>query len=441
MDIIIAGAGRVGYRLAKILSIKHNITIIDKNPAAINRLQESIDVMPIYGDIEDPDTYKNLIEKSFDIFIAVTDNDEANILSTLIADDTIDVKKKIIRLRNEYFAKSSIAQKLRINDAVFPFISTAFSIKSLLDFPKANNVKDFMFTSMKMVSVRVQSSELIGEKIESLNSEEMVVVGFEREKQFFVPNKDNVLKENDLLYLFGEEKRIKDLSLKLDTITPCEIKKIAIFGGNLLGVEAAKTLLEKKVDLKVIEKDPELCKKASMVLQDRAMVINSKYVEHTLYEEENIKSADMIIATSSDDEDNIIKCLEAKEHGVRKTVAINNNIELYNLMHRLGIVAIRGPKINAYYSILEKIGSSSIITEKHYCGGSGTVFMRKIFPNSHLIGKSLKPLKFEECISLYIREDKIYNFSDKIVLSENDVIAIFSKSYLEEKIKNWIYNL
>ncbi len=441
MDVIIAGAGRVGFRLAKTLSLKHNVTVIDKNANALEKLQETIDILTICGDIENPETFKVLSDNSFDIFIAVTDNDEINILSTLITDDIINVKRKIIRLRNRYFAKSSIANKLGIDDAVFPFASTAHSVKSLLEFPKANNVKDFIFTKFKLISVQITNSKSDVEYLELLNSKKAVVVGYEREKSFFIPRKRDTIKQNDLIYIFGETDTIKELCSSLDTQNPKELKKIAIFGAGILGIEIAKALLNNKVEIKIIEKDPKLCKKASEQLQDKAMVINSKYIEDSIYEEEKIKNADMIIATSNEDEENIIKCLEAKEYGVKKTVAINNNIELYYLMHKLGIVAVRGPKSNAYYSILEKIGSSSIIAEKHYCGGRGTIFMRKIFPNSPLIGKSVKPLKLDDTLSFYIREEVIFDFYDKITLKEGDVIVVFIKSYLEEKVKDWIYNL
>ena len=439
MDIIIAGAGRVGFKLAKTLSIKHNITIIDKNKDALERLGESIDVMSIYGNIEDPDTFKNLKDKNYDIFIAVTDNDEANILSTLIAGDIIEVDQKIIRLRNPYFAKSSIAKKLNINEAVFPFVSAARSIKSLLDFPKANNVKDFIFTPFKLISVQVKKSGLI--KVDEILSKKVVVVGIEREKRFFIPNKDENIEENDLIYIFGDESNIKEICNKLNKEAPKEIKKVAIFGAKLLGIEIAKAFLEKNIQIKIIDKDPNLCQKAAEILQDKVMIINSKYIEHTIYEEENIKNADMVIATSNEDEDNIIRCLEAKEYNVKKTVAVNNNIEFYSLMHKLGIIAVRGPKTSAYYSILEKIASSSVITEKHFCGGRGTVVMRKIFPNSKLIGKSLKPFKLEDMVSFYIRNNEIREFKDKIVLKENDIILLFLKNYIEEKAKKWIFGL
>jgi len=439
LNIIIAGAGKVGFRLAKTLSTQNNIYIIDKNKNALDRLTESIDVMPVFGDIKDPDTYRALKGVSCDIFIAVTDSDESNILSTLIADDIIDVNKKITRLRNPYFAKSTIFQKLIISGSVFPFVLTAQSIKSLLDFPRANNVKSFIFTPYKLISLKITHSQAF--KVEHLNIKNITIVGIERKKHFFIPDNSDVIEENDLIYIFGDEHRIKELCKKINQDENQGIKKIAIFGADLLGIEIAKSFINENVDIKIIEKDTSLCKKASEALQDRAMIINSIYIEHTIYEEENIKNADMIIATGNNDEDNIIRCLEAKEYNVKKTVAINNDLEFYNLMHKLGIVAIRGPKINAYYSILEKIDSSNVIVEKHYCGGRGKVFMRRIFPNSRLIGKVIKPIRVDDAVFLFVRSHLIKKFDQKIVLEKDDIIVVFLTLSLEAKVKKWIYNL
>ena len=77
MEIIIAGAGSVGFTLAKTLSVKHNIVLIDKNKETLNRIAESLDVMPLCGHVENPELYQSLLDKSYDIFIAVTDSDEA----------------------------------------------------------------------------------------------------------------------------------------------------------------------------------------------------------------------------------------------------------------------------------------------------------------------------------------------------------------------------
>jgi trk system potassium uptake protein TrkA len=441
MEIIIAGAGQVGFRLAKTLSLKHNVTIVDKNSLALDRLQETIDILPVVGDIEDPDTFGSLKEKEFDLFIAVTNDDEANILSTLIADDIIKVKKKIIRLRNPYFVKSSIAQKLRIDDAVFPYISSANSIGSLLDFPKANNVKNFIFTDFKLLSVKVSDSFLSGRELKKVKKDNLIVVGIEREKDFFIPSDEDILKEGDLIYFFGEQIALKEISFKLNTLPPSAIKKVAIFGADLLGIEIAKVFIKKRAEIKLIDKNPSLCQKAADILQNKVMVINSKYIGHSLYEDENLKNADMIVTTSNEDEENIIKSLEAKEFGVKKVVAINNNLEYYDLMHRLKITPVRGPKSSAYYQILEKIGSSAIITEKHYCGGRGAVFVRKIFENSSLIGKKIRPLKVSGCLNFLVRNGKIESFIAPIFAKKGDVLILFLKNRLEERAKEWIYSL
>ena len=143
MKIIIAGAGKVGFELARSLSSDHDVTVIDKNGEALDRLGELIDIYPLVGDIENPMTYRSLLDTQVDIFIAVTDSDEANILSTLLATDTIRIDRRIIRLRNSHFMQSQFLASLGDLERVFPFGVTAETIRQLLMYPGANNVKRF----------------------------------------------------------------------------------------------------------------------------------------------------------------------------------------------------------------------------------------------------------------------------------------------------------
>lgn len=441
MNIIIAGAGRVGYRLAGTLSHKHDVTIIDRNEAALQRLQESIDVFTLVGDIEDPDTYGPLKNHHFDIFIAVTDNDEANILSTLIAGDVILADKKIIRLKNRYFADSTIAGKLGISTSVFPFSATAGSVAALLDFPQANNVKSFIYSPFLMISVFVRNVSDEGIPLERFNTETCAIVGIERDKRFFIPPQHETVRPDDLIYLFGHPDAIRAVCTELSHSLPNKISRVAVFGADLLGLEIAKALQQKGVRLKIIDKDIEKCEKASEVLQEDATVINSRYIEHTLFDADQVGRADMAVFTSKEDEENIIHALEAKEHGIQRTVAINNDLERYHLMHSLGIIAARGPKSNAYYTILEKIGSSSVISERHYCGGRGMIFSRKIFSGSPLIGKMVKPLNPERFRVYIIRDGLLLPWLAKLHLHSEDILFVFLDSTDNEAIKRWIYSL
>ena len=438
MDIIIAGAGRVGFNLAKTLSIGHNVTIIDRNAEALHRLQESLDILPIHGDIEDPQTYRKLIEKKADLFIAVTDTDEANLISTLIVDDTIDLKRKVIRLRNAFFDKSSIREKLGISKTVFPLDLTSETVAMLLKYPKANNVKFFRHTAFKLISVWAAS---LDEPVR-LKKERFDIVGIERGKRFFIPDEDAPVEPHDLVYLFGDEEKIRELCREFDTETPRSIERCVVFGAGDLGIAIARKLIENGIEVKLIEKKVQLCEKADEKIEGEAMTLSCKYGTSELFEEEGLAYADLMIAATDNDEYNIIKCLEAQEHGIHKVVAVNNEREYYNLMHSLGIVVVRGPKMSAYNAILESIYSSSVIMERKFCGGKATIFLRKIFRNSHLIGKKVKPSKLKDGARLYlVRREELIRFDRPLVMEEEDLIVGFTTEENAPKLKVWFYGL
>jgi trk system potassium uptake protein TrkA len=426
VDIIIAGAGTVGFRLATTLSEKHNVTVIDKNAEALNRLQESIDILPVIGNAEDPLTYQSLLDKDADLFIAITDSDEANIISCLIADEFIKVDKKIIRLRNAFFAKCTIAQKLGITEAVFPIARTAHAV----------NKSDLL-----LISIQVEYEAADSLSTAAINSDQITVVGIEREKQFFIPKEDEILKPDDRIYLYGVQKAIRSVCSNVNTKMPKEIKKIVIFGADTLGIEIAKSLVQPGIAVKLIDKNLEQCKIAAEILKDDVSVINSKYGDYRVIKEERLKDANMLIASSKNDEENMIKCIEAKEYGVDKVIAINNDVEHYALMHKLGIVAVRGPKNNAYYSIIEKIGSSSILSSRLFCGGSAVALTRTVHTASDLVGKTVLPYPHDDCLCLCIRDNKIVPFKDSIVVLSDDYIMAFTTATEEEKVKKWIYAL
>lgn len=438
MNIIIAGAGHVGYDLAKTLSPYHNIVVIDKNELALNSMHESLDILPVFGDVEDPETYKKLLDKKFDLFIAVTDSDEANLISVIIANDIIDLKSTIIRLRNHFFAKSSLMQKFGINEAIFPIELTSKSVLKLLQYPRANNVKSFKYTDKKLISLRLTKIDgPVG-----IVPEGYIIAGIEREGNFFIPEKSTVIEPNDLIYLFGDDISIFKFCKAYGEDTSDHNDRVAIFGAGELGISIARALIDDDKEVKLIDRDLELCKTADEQLGGRGTVLNSKYSTKELYEVEGLKHADIIIAATNDDEYNIIKLLEAKEQGIKKVIAINNDLEHYSLMHSLGIVALRGPKLSAYNAILERIHSSSIVTERNFCGGRGRMYIHKIFSDSKLINKNVKVLKWQENMAIYLlRDENIVECRGEMQCIEDDVIVAFCTIDREEELERWIHNL
>jgi len=438
MNIIIAGAGRVGYNLAKTLSYNHEVTVIDRNAEALQRLSESIDILPINGDIEDPQTYQKLIDKESDLFIAVTDLDEANLLSTLIADDAIDIKRRFIRLRNPQFAQTNISIRLGIDEAFYPLKLTSDTVTTLLNYPRANNVKKFEYTDFKLISVHIYQ-----DLPDFTIPKNVTIVGVERDKEFFITDTpQDGLKKDDLIYLFGDETTIRELCSIFDTQSPKFIERAIIFGAEDLGINIAKALIENGIEVKIIEKSLKLCSIADEALGGEAMTLNSKYGTSTLFEEEGLEYADMAIAATKNDEYNIVKCLEAKEHGIKKVMAINNDLEYYNVMHSLGIIVIRGPKVNAYNAILEKINSNNIVSERKFCGGKGEIYMRKIFPNSKLIGKKIKTIKLDSTLFFLIRDKNLINLhQNQEVFEDEDILLTVTSKQNANSIQKWINEL
>ena len=441
MYIIIAGAGTVGYSLAKALSFKHNVVVIDKDFDKLNKISEDLDILTIHGDIEHPQTYSRLDIQEADLYIAVTDSDEANLLSTLVVEDVVYVKSKVIRLKNDGFLTSKVLEKLSINYAVFPNLTTAKKVKALLDFPKANNVKYFHQTDCKLVSIRVDYLENHRYLISDILDEKVVAVGVERDKNFEIVEDNFLLQKKDLIYLFGEIENIEKIANKLNSSMPNKINKIVIFGANELSQKIAKELVGKGIEIKLVEKHRELCKEALHNLNGEVTVINSSYDDHYLFEEEGLDQADMIIATYFNDEKNIVKCIEAKEYGVSKVVAVNNDKDYYELMHMLDVIVVRGSKAGAYYSILENISSSLIVTQRHYCGGKAILFMRRIYSKSEFVGKSTNKMKISGARVLLLRDKEILELTTDTFLQEGDVIVLFGSIDKKEELERWIYEL
>ncbi len=442
MNIIIVGAGTVGYSLAQVLSYKHNVIILDKDIRKLQQIEENLDILTFSGNSEDPRIYERLPMKAFDLFIAVTDSDEANILSSLIVEDKLTIHKKIIRLKNEYFAHTDIFTRLNIDEHIFPDLLTAQKVQALFSFPKANNIKTFQQCDQKLISVKVHYADERQYRVLDLEDEQVVVVGIERKKSFLVPDETTVLKERDLVYFFGDAKRIRELARKLETKMPETIKNVVIFGANPSARKiAAKLTEDKSLSIKMIEKDVEDCKAAAALLQDKVTIINAPFEEHNLFESEGLAQADIFIAAKENDEKNIVKCIEAREYGIEKVVAINNDKAYYALMHQLGIVVVRGARISAHYAILEKISSSAIVNVSHFCGGNAVMFIRKIYPNSPLIGKVIKPLKLPSIRLYQLRNGAILKPDAFTEIEVDDTIVIFGETEYEEEIRRWIYAL
>jgi len=442
MQVIIAGAGKVGYSVAKHLMVNNSVTVIDQNEYAIANIQENLDVMGICGNIENPHTYFG-INPNVDLFIAVTDTDEVNLLSSLIIDNIATVKRKIIRLKNTFFASDLIKAKLNINDTIVPSVEAAQPFKYLVDFSHAHNAKAFTYTKALLVSIRLKEdftprmiSTFIGEI-----SGEVAIAGIERAKKFFVPKPAETMLPHDLIYFFAFPSAINSLRSTVCEVNEAThpIKNCVIFGADSLGIEIAKVLLKKGIEIQMMDKNIDLCRKANIELKNKVTIRKTNYDADHIIDKSHFDT-DMFIAATKNDEYNITKCIEAKQKGIKKIIGINNDIVYSSLMRNLNIEVVRGEKINAYYSIIERIESNGIFVQKKFCGGEGAALLRKIDAASPLLGTkpSLPDKVDDKGHFIIVRDNDIYEFRLITQFEKDDVIVAFTKESDFEAVAKWL---
>ncbi len=438
MNIVIAGAGKVGYFLAKELMEDNEVTLIDSNAKTIQNIDDTLDVLSICGDVENPHTYRN-IKEDIDLFIAVTDSDEVNLLSSLIIDNIVNVKEKIVRLKNDFFMSDKIKKKLNITEIITPAIDVANTFNYLVDFPHANNIKTFDYTKAFLLSMRTHDELepiLISTFRKSLE-DRVILAGIERGDKFFIPDEMAMIMPKDLVYFFTFPSQMNDLRVTIcNKSTKQEIKNCIIYGANQLGLEIAKVLIKKGLNIKLIDKTLEGCKNANTILKNSAEVIKSNYNLDFLLEH-HAQNANIFIAATTNDEFNITKCIEANQKGIEKVIGIHNNRQYASLMRKLGIEVIRGEKMNAYYRVLEKISSSNIVAQRAFCGGEGMVYLRKI--PYEMIGKKLEiPNKIYGKGIFFVQRGKHFiSYNNIESFEEGDIITCFSLSKDTKAITNW----
>lgn len=427
MNVLIAGAGKVGYFLAKELMIDNDVILIDNNEETIQNIQESLDILSICGDVKNPKSYQS-ISQDIDLFIAVTNSDEVNLLSCLIIDNIVNVKEKIVRLKNNFFKSNDIKKRLSIDEIITPSINVSKLFNFVIDFPFVNNVKIFDYTKAFLLSIRVDESFdpiLIKTFVKDFNHK-LIISGIERSGKFFIPKEMDVVMPNDLLYLFTFANQMKYLQKNVCINSIKSLKNCVVYGANQQGIEIAKVLSKKSLNVKLLDKSIQRCKEANAVLKNSVEVIKSNYNMDDVLEED-AKNTDMFVCSTSDDEYNITKCMEAKQKGIVKVIGTHNNKRYASLMRNLGVEVIRGEKINAIYSILERISSSRLISQRSFCGGVGSVLLIKLFNDSKLIGKKLKLSSsiLEKSNFFIVRDERVYEQNKIETLKEEDIIVSF----------------
>ena len=364
MNIIIAGDGEVGMHLAKALeSSNHSITIVDPHEELLKMMESNSDLMTITGDSTSIKTLQKANVKKADTVIAVLHDEHINLLTGILS-KKLGAKRVVVRVNTmENLSPESwrIYQDLGIDGIISPEDIAAQEIITLLKQTAATEAHDFAGGKLEMYMVKLEDTAIVNNKSIEEIAEQYKHIDFKplavhRRQNTFIPHSDDVLRAGDMVYVISKPTAIKEL-MTLCGKQKYNIHNVMIIGGGRVGRITAKRL-EKEMDIKIIELDKNRCYELTNILSN-AMVVNADARDVDMLEQEGIKSVDAFIAVTENTETNILTCLQAKAYGVKKTIALVENIDYIDISQNIGIDTIINKKlIAASYMVRYTLGDN-----------------------------------------------------------------------------------
>ena len=431
MNIIICGAGMVGFSISKQLQAQgHSVTVIDQSSEDIKKINDTQDVKGIVGRATLPSVLENAGAKDTDMIIAVTRNDETNMIVCQLASTLFNISKKIARIRSQDFLEGKWSKlysksNIPIDVIISPEREVAKSLYRKLEAPGALDNVPFIKGKVKLLEISVENNCPIKNiALKDLTKKfpefKAYVFGAERKETFVFFKKDDQIKVGDKVYVVVDSDQIKKL-LSVFGHEEKLAKKILIIGGGNIGLHLAK-LLEKVEGLrtKIIEKDKNRAEQIAGELSS-SMVICGDALDEKILKEANIEEVETVFALTDDDEDNIMACVLAEKYTPSKrTIAIINKHNYSLLQESLKIDDLVDPRMATVSTIMKHVHMGTIDTVYSLLDGQYEFLEAKILESSDLVNKSIKDsnLPEEVRIGAIVRKNKVMMPSSKLIFEK-----------------------
>ena len=406
MNIIIAGCGKVGRALAEQLSReKHDITVIDRKPEAIQQITNIADVRGVVGNGASFEIQMDAGIDTADLMIAVTDADEVNLLCCLIAKKAGGCQT-IARVRNPVYHHEihHIKDDLGLSMVINPEWAAAMEMARLLRFPSAIDIDTFANGRIELLRFQLEEQNpLCNNKIKDLHMLsrcEVLICIVERGNEVLIPSGEVELKAGDMISVVASPVNASRF-FKTIGIETNQVKNTMIIGGGKISFYLAKRLLEMGIQVKIVEKDRAACERLCEQLP-KAMIINGDGTDRDLLAEEGLASAEGFAALTNMDEENIFLSLFAKTISNAKLVAKVNRLAYDDIIDSLDIGSVIYPKYITADYILQYVRAtqnsigSNVETLYHILDGKAEALEFKICDNSPIVGRTLSELNLKK---------------------------------------------
>lgn len=441
MKIVIIGSGKVGSNLSQSLSKEgHDITIIDCNAEALQKIQNTQDVMCIVGNGADVDTLLEASVEKTGLLIATTHHDELNILCCLIA-KRLGANKTISRVRTPIYYKQIdlIKDDLHLSMVINPEYTTANEILRVLLFSPAVKLEVLAKGRFELVEYKLtENSNITGKSLAEIYKHTKIkclICTVERDNQIYIPSGDFVLQANDKINISASHKELEKFFKSLGS-TKTKVKNVMIVGGGRICYYLTKQLIPLGIRVKIFEINLDKCKELAEKFP-KATIIHGDGTDQELLMEEGLNEVDAFVSLTGIDEENIVMSLYAKNNSNAKVITKINRDSYHEITSQLGLDCVLAPKNLTVSSILSYVRSldntnSNIEALYHIVGNKAEAIEFRIKNDIPcLVGIPLKDVVLKKNILIggIIRKREPIIPNGNTCIQIGDTVIIICKDY------------
>ena len=436
MKIIIIGIGKVGYALAQSLSTEgHDITIIDNNPKVIEKVENTLDVMPIKGNGFSTSTLLDAGCNEADFVITVTGKDEINMLCCLTA-KKLGAKSTAARIRDPQYARELllIKEDLGLDMVINPEEASADEIARLLTIPGAIKIQNFAKGRVRMMDFIVKDDMPIAgmqlKSIATVYNIPILIGAVTRQNQLIIPNGDFRIESGDSVFIIGKTADVYSFS-KILSPNPTKVRNVMIVGGSKIAYYLARLLEQMHIKVRIIEKDEVVCEQLAESLP-QSLIINGDGTDAALLHSEQLENMDGFISLTGRDEENIIASILAKRASVQCIMTKMSKNHCNELTGPLGLDIIIKPQEVITNQILKFVRGQSIETLHRILGDEGEIIELIATADDSIVGVPLNKLHLVPgvLITTIVRKNAVVIPTGSDSIQVGDRVLIITKNHI-----------
>ncbi len=410
MKIFVAGGGRVGGHLARLLCAdKHSVVVLEQEDSLAQQLENSLDLRAVVGNAASVELLRDEEVDQADVFVSVTGNDEVNLIAAAAA-KSLGAKVVVARVDDEVYASQGMLYEtvMGIDYIMSPAALTALEIVKYIENPGIVATEEFGRGRVQMRQMRLTKALVKPEPLKQMKLPVGVLIGaINRRGHSIIPDGNAVLELGDLVTVVGPRDQVAQVQRLFHT-AEARSARVAIMGGSDIGFHMAQVLDHRKLSVKLFEWNQARCAEISAELH-RVEVVHRDGTSRQALMEEGVDKFDVFVATTDDDERNIVSCVLAKEVGAAHTVAVISQPDFASLVGRLGIDHIVTPRACLSNRVLRLVHQKSVSTLAVLDEGQVEVLEFQAREGSPVLGKPLRDVHFPNraLVATIVRGDEV----------------------------------